>query len=103
MPDQFRKTIGLRGRRSCRGIAEGNVDREVEYVSQEFMGRIKKLLCPACGNLLERASSPGGAMSFGDAKPECEYWDFYCINEKCHKIWRVPRTLYEVTFGEWLK
>jgi len=65
------------------------------------MVSIKKHVCPDCGNIIERAASPGGKTTDGERIRPFEYWDFYCINEECKKVWRVPRALYEAAFGEW--
>jgi hypothetical protein len=76
---------------------------QVEFARLEHMRSIKRHECPKCRSILEKSSSPGGATGSGTKKPPSTYWDFYCKNKKCKKVWRVPRALYEATFGEWLK
>jgi hypothetical protein len=76
------------------------MERSIELAEIKHMESIKNHKCPDCGSILERAASPGGTISAGGLHPY-EYWDFYCINEDCQKVWRVPRARYEAAFGEW--
>lgn len=85
----------------CRGIAGEFMKPHVEFARLEHMRSIKKYECPKCRRMLEKSPSPGGATGQGKEKPQFTYWNFYCRNKNCKKVWRVSRALYEATFGEW--
>jgi hypothetical protein len=74
---------------------------EVVHAKESDMISIKRSECPACGSLLERSMSPSGATCFGLKKQPFTYWNFYCINENCNKVWRVSKHLYKKAFGAW--
>lgn len=70
---------------------------KIQRVTVAHLESIKKYECPDCGTMLEQAAAPGKAKDGGPYT----HWDFICINEKCHRVWRVSRALYEEAFGFW--
>ena len=65
------------------------------------MESIMKYECPTCASRLRKSMSPSGATGYGKKTQPFTHRNFYCTNEKCHKVWRVPRKLYKTAFGEW--